>query len=127
MFNLCASQGPCCTSSCTLKFGDKCRSDNGCRDAAHCDGKRAVCPASRHKPNRTRCDKELVCFMGVRRQIYILCSFTFKCTNYIMFSLNFLNRLLPCYFYNIDKKSIIYIILLYFKVANVKQNAYVTM
>ncbi|CAH0729239.1 unnamed protein product, partial [Brenthis ino] len=58
------SQGPCCTASCTLKFGDKCRSDNGCRDAAHCDGKRAACPASRHKPNRTRCDKELVCFMG---------------------------------------------------------------
>ncbi|CAF4814165.1 unnamed protein product [Pieris macdunnoughi] len=58
------SQGPCCTSSCTLKFGDKCRSDNGCRDAAHCDGKRPVCPSSRHKPNRTRCDKELVCFMG---------------------------------------------------------------
>ncbi|XP_013164878.1 PREDICTED: uncharacterized protein LOC106115840 [Papilio xuthus] len=58
------SQGPCCTASCTLKFGDKCRSDNGCRDAAHCDGRRAACPASRHKPNRTRCDKELVCFMG---------------------------------------------------------------
>ncbi|XP_050669328.1 uncharacterized protein LOC126968374 [Leptidea sinapis] len=58
------SQGPCCTASCTLKFGDKCRSDNGCRDAAHCDGKRAACPTSRHKPNRTRCDKELVCFMG---------------------------------------------------------------
>ncbi|CAG9795317.1 unnamed protein product, partial [Diatraea saccharalis] len=58
------SQGPCCTASCTLKFGDKCRSDNGCRDAAHCDGKRAACPASRHKPNRTRCDKELVCYMG---------------------------------------------------------------
>ncbi|VVC97713.1 unnamed protein product, partial [Leptidea sinapis] len=57
--------GPCCTASCTLKFGDKCRSDNGCRDAAHCDGKRAACPTSRHKPNRTRCDKELVCFMGV--------------------------------------------------------------
>ncbi|KAG6456568.1 hypothetical protein O3G_MSEX009796 [Manduca sexta] len=58
------SQGPCCTASCTLKFGDKCRSDNGCRDAAHCDGKRPACPASRHKPNRTRCDKELVCYMG---------------------------------------------------------------
>ncbi|XP_048007245.1 uncharacterized protein LOC125242533 [Leguminivora glycinivorella] len=58
------SQGPCCTASCTLKFGDKCRSDNGCRDAAHCDGKRAACPASRHKANKTRCDKELVCFMG---------------------------------------------------------------
>ncbi|XP_037868773.1 uncharacterized protein LOC101747087 [Bombyx mori] len=58
------SQGPCCTASCTLKFGDKCRSDNGCRDAAHCDGKRAACPSSRHKPNRTRCDKELVCYMG---------------------------------------------------------------
>ncbi|KAG7308033.1 hypothetical protein JYU34_006671, partial [Plutella xylostella] len=58
------SQGPCCTASCTLKFGDKCRSDNGCRDAAHCDGRRAACPASRHKPNRTRCDKELVCYMG---------------------------------------------------------------
>ncbi|XP_075971425.1 uncharacterized protein LOC142973520 [Anticarsia gemmatalis] len=58
------SQGPCCTASCTLKFGDKCRSDNGCRDAAFCDGKRAACPASRHKANRTRCDKELVCYMG---------------------------------------------------------------
>ncbi|KAJ8727401.1 hypothetical protein PYW07_001520 [Mythimna separata] len=58
------SQGPCCTASCTLKFGDKCRSDNGCRDAAFCDGKRANCPQSRHKPNRTRCDKELVCYMG---------------------------------------------------------------
>ncbi|KAI8424086.1 hypothetical protein MSG28_002694 [Choristoneura fumiferana] len=58
------SQGPCCTAQCALKFGDKCRSDNGCRDAAHCDGKRAACPASRHKPNRTRCDKELVCYMG---------------------------------------------------------------
>ncbi|XP_041970405.1 uncharacterized protein LOC121726859 [Aricia agestis] len=58
------SQGPCCTSSCTLKFGDKCRADNGCRDAAHCDGRRAACPASRHKPNRTRCDRDLVCYMG---------------------------------------------------------------
>jgi hypothetical protein len=58
-------QGPCCTSSCELKFGDKCRDDNGCRDASFCDGRGPQCPPSINKPNKTICNEEFVCFMGV--------------------------------------------------------------
>lgn len=60
------SQGPCCTTSCTLKFGDKCRDDNGCRDPSFCNGQTAHCPPSVNKPNKTICNKEkdLVCFIG---------------------------------------------------------------
>ncbi|KAL9693462.1 hypothetical protein quinque_012747 [Culex quinquefasciatus] len=58
------SQGPCCTLECTLKLGDKCREDNGCRDPAFCDGTMPVCPASVNKPNKTICNKEYVCYMG---------------------------------------------------------------
>lgn len=58
------SQGPCCTSTCELKFGDKCRDDNGCRDASFCDGRGPQCPPSINKPNKTICNEEFVCFMG---------------------------------------------------------------
>uniref|UniRef100_A0A182QZR1 ADAM10 endopeptidase n=1 Tax=Anopheles farauti TaxID=69004 RepID=A0A182QZR1_9DIPT len=58
------SQGPCCTLECTLKLGDKCRDDNGCRDPAYCDGQMPVCPPSINKPNKTICNKEYVCYMG---------------------------------------------------------------
>ncbi|XP_058455167.1 uncharacterized protein LOC131432715 [Malaya genurostris] len=58
------SQGPCCTLECTLKLGDKCRDDNGCRDPAYCDGTMPVCPPSINKPNKTICNKEYVCYMG---------------------------------------------------------------
>ncbi|XP_011641764.1 disintegrin and metalloproteinase domain-containing protein 10 isoform X2 [Pogonomyrmex barbatus] len=58
------SQGPCCTAECTLRFGDKCRDDNGCRDASFCDGRSPYCPPSINKPNKTICNRELVCFMG---------------------------------------------------------------
>ncbi|XP_012062866.1 PREDICTED: disintegrin and metalloproteinase domain-containing protein 10 [Atta cephalotes] len=58
------SQGPCCTSECNLRFGDKCRDDNGCRDASFCDGRSPYCPPSINKPNKTICNRELVCFMG---------------------------------------------------------------
>ncbi|XP_055618727.1 uncharacterized protein LOC129763556 isoform X2 [Toxorhynchites rutilus septentrionalis] len=58
------SQGPCCTLECTLKLGDKCRDDNGCRDPAYCDGTMAMCPPSVNKPNKTICNKEYVCYMG---------------------------------------------------------------
>uniref|UniRef100_A0A182N6K7 Disintegrin domain-containing protein n=1 Tax=Anopheles dirus TaxID=7168 RepID=A0A182N6K7_9DIPT len=58
------SQGPCCTLECTLKLGDKCRDDNGCRDPAYCDGQMPVCPSSVNKPNKTICNKEYVCYMG---------------------------------------------------------------
>ncbi|KDR16966.1 Disintegrin and metalloproteinase domain-containing protein 10 [Zootermopsis nevadensis] len=58
------SQGPCCTSSCELKYGDKCRDDNGCRDASFCDGRGPHCPPSINKPNKTICNEEFVCFMG---------------------------------------------------------------
>ncbi|EFN71583.1 ADAM 10 [Camponotus floridanus] len=59
------SQGPCCTAECNLRFGDKCRDDNGCRDASFCDGRTPYCPASINKPNKTICHhRELVCFMG---------------------------------------------------------------
>ncbi|XP_014212080.1 disintegrin and metalloproteinase domain-containing protein 10 [Copidosoma floridanum] len=58
------SQGPCCTTDCRLKFGEKCREDNGCRDASFCDGRTPYCPPSINKPNKTICNKELVCFMG---------------------------------------------------------------
>ncbi|KAL0271099.1 UNVERIFIED_CONTAM: hypothetical protein PYX00_008305 [Menopon gallinae] len=58
------SQGPCCTSECQLKFGDKCRDDNGCRDSSYCDGRTASCPPSINKPNKTICNDEFVCFMG---------------------------------------------------------------
>ncbi|XP_053698666.1 uncharacterized protein LOC128745614 [Sabethes cyaneus] len=58
------SQGPCCTLECTLKLGDKCRDDNGCRDPAYCDGTMPLCPSSINKPNKTICNKEYVCYMG---------------------------------------------------------------
>ncbi|KXJ68472.1 hypothetical protein RP20_CCG003293 [Aedes albopictus] len=58
------SQGPCCTLECTLKTGDKCRDDNGCRDPAYCDGSMPLCPPSVNKPNKTICNKEYVCYMG---------------------------------------------------------------
>lgn len=58
------SQGPCCTSGCTLRNGDKCRDDNGCRDASFCDGRSPQCPPSINKPNKTICNEEYVCYMG---------------------------------------------------------------
>ncbi|XP_075231361.1 kuzbanian-like [Lycorma delicatula] len=58
------SQGPCCTAQCQLKFGDKCRDDNGCRDSSYCDGRGPHCPPSINKPNKTVCNDEFVCFMG---------------------------------------------------------------
>lgn len=58
------SQGPCCTSNCRVKFGDKCRDDNGCRDESFCNGREPQCPPSVNKPNKTICNKEFVCFMG---------------------------------------------------------------
>ncbi|KAI9584735.1 hypothetical protein GQX74_006630 [Glossina fuscipes] len=58
------SQGPCCTANCKLKFGDKCRDDNGCRDPSFCDGRMPQCPPSVNKPNKTICNKEFVCYMG---------------------------------------------------------------
>lgn len=63
--SLCSpSQGPCCTSDCQVKFGDKCRDDNGCRDESFCNGREPQCPPSINKPNKTICNKEFVCFMG---------------------------------------------------------------
>lgn len=61
------SQGPCCTTECILKYGDKCRDDNGCRDPSYCDGRMPQCPASVNKANKTICNKEFVCYMGVSR------------------------------------------------------------
>lgn len=60
------SQGPCCTSNCTLiTQGLPCRDENGCRHAAACSGQAAPCPPSQHKPNRTLCgDGSNVCFLG---------------------------------------------------------------
>ncbi|OAD59782.1 Disintegrin and metalloproteinase domain-containing protein 10 [Eufriesea mexicana] len=57
-------QGPCCTSGCTVRNGDKCRDDNGCRDASFCDGRGPQCPPSINKPNKTICNEEFVCYMG---------------------------------------------------------------
>ncbi|BES95614.1 Disintegrin [Nesidiocoris tenuis] len=63
--SLCSpSQGPCCTAECGLKFGNKCRDDNGCRDSSYCDGRGPHCPPSINKPNKTVCNEEFVCFMG---------------------------------------------------------------
>ncbi|KAG8235170.1 hypothetical protein J437_LFUL015476 [Ladona fulva] len=58
------SQGPCCTTDCHLRFGDKCRDDNGCRDSSYCNGRGPHCPLSTNKPNKTICNEEFVCFMG---------------------------------------------------------------
>lgn len=58
-------QGPCCTNKCSLKIGDLCRNDNGCRDASYCNGLTPSCPASINKPNKTVCNEEFVCYMGV--------------------------------------------------------------
>lgn len=66
------SQGPCCKSDCSLKYGDKCRDDNGCREPSYCDGRSAICPPSVNKPNKTICNKEFVCYMGVSRHFYFL-------------------------------------------------------
>ncbi|KAF7272503.1 hypothetical protein GWI33_014715 [Rhynchophorus ferrugineus] len=57
-------RGPCCTFDCQVKFGDKCRDDNGCRDESFCNGREAQCPPSVNKPNKTICNTEFVCFMG---------------------------------------------------------------
>lgn len=65
------SQGPCCTTECTLKKNDKCRDDNGCRDPSYCDGTMPQCPPSVNKPNKTICNNEFVCFMGV--SIHLSC------------------------------------------------------
>ena len=62
---ICVVQGPCCTESCQLRYGVKCRDDNGCRDAAFCDGTGPRCPPSNNKANKTVCNEEFVCFMGV--------------------------------------------------------------
>jgi disintegrin and metalloproteinase domain-containing protein 10 len=69
------SQGPCCTASCTLKYGDKCRDDNGCRDPSYCDGRMPQCPPSVNKPNKTICNEEFVCYMGVSIQKCNFCFF----------------------------------------------------
>lgn len=58
------SQGPCCTSECQVKLGDKCRDDNGCRVASFCNGRGPQCPPSINKKNKTICNKEFVCFKG---------------------------------------------------------------
>lgn len=70
-------QGPCCTAECNLRFGDKCRDDNGCRDASFCDGRSAYCPPSINKPNKTICNREFVCFMGVSISRQMLVFFLF--------------------------------------------------
>lgn len=68
-------QGPCCTSGCTLRTGEKCRDDNGCRDPSFCNGLAPQCPPSINKPNKTICNDEFVCYMGVSRiKIYKLFS-----------------------------------------------------
>ena len=59
------TQGPCCTDECSLKSGDQCREDNGCRDVSFCDGLAPACPLSALKPNKTVCNKEFVCYKGV--------------------------------------------------------------
>lgn len=48
-----------------MRYGFKCRDDNGCRDAAYCDGSGPKCPPSNNKANKTVCNDEFVCFMGV--------------------------------------------------------------
>lgn len=58
------TQGPCCTSDCQLKVGEKCRDDNGCRDESFCLGDSPQCPDSVLKPNKTVCNEEFVCYKG---------------------------------------------------------------
>ncbi|XP_063987004.1 disintegrin and metalloproteinase domain-containing protein 10-like isoform X2 [Diachasmimorpha longicaudata] len=58
------SQGPCCSSECSLRNGEKCRDNNGCRDTSFCDGLTPQCPPSINKPNKTICNEEFVCYMG---------------------------------------------------------------
>lgn len=74
-------QGPCCTSGCTLRNGDKCRDDNGCRDASFCDGRGPQCPPSINKPNKTICNEEFVCYMGVSLDVSV-CSLV-TCRSFI--------------------------------------------
>lgn len=52
-------------------MGDKCRDDNGCRDPSYCDGKTPQCPPSVNKPNKTICNNEFVCYMGVSISLFI--------------------------------------------------------
>lgn len=85
-------QGPCCTAECNLRFGDKCRDDNGCRDASFCDGRSAYCPPSINKPNKTICNREFVCFMGVSISRQMLVFFLF---HIILFLFPFFARSVP--------------------------------
>jgi hypothetical protein len=71
-----------------VKFGDKCRDDNGCRDASFCNGRGPQCPPSVNKPNKTICNKEFACFMGVR--IVCLCVFIQSMGFFGTFKLNLL-------------------------------------
>ena len=41
------------------------REDNGCRDESYCNGSGTSCPPSQLKPNKTVCNQEFVCFLGV--------------------------------------------------------------
>lgn len=79
------SQGPCCTTECTLKFGDKCRDDNGCRDPSFCNGGMPQCPPSVFKPNKTICNKEFVCYMGVSVEISLFILKLIKLTYKLQF------------------------------------------
>lgn len=65
IINVVCIQGPCCTTECRLKVGDMCRNDNGCRDPSYCNGLNPQCPPSINKPNKTVCNEEYVCYMGV--------------------------------------------------------------
>lgn len=80
-------QGPCCTSGCTLRNGDKCRDDNGCRDASFCDGRSPQCPPSINKPNKTICNEEYVCYMGV--SVHASCTVLSCYTSFLSHPVNF--------------------------------------
>ena len=64
------TQGPCCTHECSFKSGGMCRDNNGCREESFCDGTTALCPMSVLKPNKTVCNKEYVCYKGVKEHSF---------------------------------------------------------
>lgn len=61
------SQGDCCSRDCKIYNSSErivCSKESSCLQESICDGNSIKCPSPHHKPNKTRCDNDLVCQEG---------------------------------------------------------------